>query len=136
MVAVRVSQGSARPYQYRGAAYRRVGNTTVAMSADEYNRMLFERMHTTDPTGRMFLGILITFAQYEREVIAERIRDKVAAAKRRGKYCGARPSSATTWTGSERSCSSIRRKRRWSSTSSGASPCYGATPAPASQVVD
>lgn len=34
---------------------------------------------TTDPTGRMFLGILITFAQYERKVIAERIRDKVQA---------------------------------------------------------
>ena len=44
--AVRVSQGSARPYQYRGTAYRRVGNTTVAMSADEYNRILFERMHS------------------------------------------------------------------------------------------
>ena len=47
-----------------------------------------QHFNTTDPTGRMFLGILITFAQYEREVIAERIRDKVAAAKRRGKYCG------------------------------------------------
>ena len=46
VIAVRVSQGSARPYQYRGIAYRRVGNTTVAMSADEYNRMLFERMHS------------------------------------------------------------------------------------------
>ena len=31
---------------YRGTAYRRVGNTTLAMSADEYNRMLFERMHS------------------------------------------------------------------------------------------
>ena len=46
VVAVRVSQGSARPYQYRGTAYRRVGNKTGAMSADEYNRMLFERMHS------------------------------------------------------------------------------------------
>ena len=46
VVAVRVSQGSARPYQYRGTAYRRVGNTTLAMSADEYNRMIFERMHS------------------------------------------------------------------------------------------
>ncbi|MBI5843205.1 MAG: recombinase family protein [Deltaproteobacteria bacterium] len=50
-----------------------------------------QHFSTTDPTGRMFLGILITFAQYEREVIAERIRDKVAAAKRRGKYCGGVP---------------------------------------------
>ena len=47
-----------------------------------------QHFSTTDSTGRMFLGILITFAQYEREVIGERIRDKVAAAKRRGKYCG------------------------------------------------
>ncbi len=46
VIAVRVNQDSARPYQYRGTAYRRVGNTTVAMSADEYNRMLFERMHS------------------------------------------------------------------------------------------
>ena len=46
VVAVRVSQGAARPYQYRGTAYRRVGNTTLAMSADQYNRMLFERMHS------------------------------------------------------------------------------------------
>nr|WP_281291009.1 recombinase family protein [Thiohalocapsa marina] len=56
---------------------------------DDYFRS--ENRSTTDPTGRMFLGILITFAQYEREVIAERIRDKVAAAKRRGKYCGGVP---------------------------------------------
>ena len=46
VIAVRVNQGSARPYQYRGTAYRRVGNTTVAMSAEEYNRVLFERMHS------------------------------------------------------------------------------------------
>ncbi len=46
VIAVRVNQGSARPYQYRGTAYRRVGNTTVTMSADEYNRMLLERMHS------------------------------------------------------------------------------------------
>jgi len=47
-----------------------------------------QQISTTDSTGRMMLNILMTFAQYEREVIAERIRDKVAAAKRRGKYCG------------------------------------------------
>ena len=45
VITVSVNQGSARPYQYRGTAYRRVGNTTVTMSAEEYNRMLFERMH-------------------------------------------------------------------------------------------
>ena len=46
VIVVRVSRGPARPYRYRGTAYQRVGNTTVPMSADEYNRMLFERMHS------------------------------------------------------------------------------------------
>ena len=46
VVVVRVSRGSSRPYVYRGIAYRRIGNTTLALSADEYNRMLFERMHS------------------------------------------------------------------------------------------
>ena len=45
VIAVRVSPGASPPYQYRGASYLRVGNTTQAMSAEEYNRMLFERMH-------------------------------------------------------------------------------------------
>jgi ATP-dependent DNA helicase RecG len=45
VVVVSIGQGASRPYSYHGTAYRRVGNTTIAMSADEYNRMLFERMH-------------------------------------------------------------------------------------------
>ena len=46
VIVVSTGQGTSRPYTYRGTAYRRVGNTTLAMSADEYNRMLFERMHS------------------------------------------------------------------------------------------
>ena len=46
VVVVSTGQGASRPYTYRGSSYRRVGNTTLAMSADEYNRMLFERMHS------------------------------------------------------------------------------------------
>ena len=46
VVAVTVNRGQARPFMYRGRAYRRVGNTTVEMRADEYQRMLFERMHS------------------------------------------------------------------------------------------
>ena len=46
VVAVTVSQGPSRPYRYGDAAWRRVGNTTLRMSPDEYNRMLFERMHS------------------------------------------------------------------------------------------
>ena len=46
MIVVSTRQGASRPYTYRGVAYRRVGNTTLAMSGDECNRMLFERMHS------------------------------------------------------------------------------------------
>ena len=46
VIVVSTGQGASMPYSYRGAAYRRVGNTTLALSADEYNRMLFERMHS------------------------------------------------------------------------------------------
>ena len=46
VIVVSTGQGTSRPYSYRGTAYSRLGNTTLAMSADEYNRMLFERMHS------------------------------------------------------------------------------------------
>ena len=45
VIAVRVSPGPSAPYRYRGAAYRRVGNTTQTMPAEEHNRILFERVH-------------------------------------------------------------------------------------------
>ena len=38
--------------------------------------------------GRLTLNVLLSFAQFEREVIAERIRDKVAASKARGMWMG------------------------------------------------
>jgi ATP-dependent DNA helicase RecG len=45
VLAVSVSTGQNRPYSYRGQAYRRIGNTSQQLSRDEYNRMLFERVH-------------------------------------------------------------------------------------------
>jgi ATP-dependent DNA helicase RecG len=45
VVVVTVTQGPVRPYTYKGQAYKRVGCTSPAMSRDEYNRMLLERMH-------------------------------------------------------------------------------------------
>jgi len=41
--------------------------------------------------GRLTLNILLSFAQFEREIIGERIRDKVAATKRKGMYTGGPP---------------------------------------------
>ncbi len=46
VMVVNVSRGAARPYSIQGAAYLRVGNTTLAMSTEEYNRTLFERIHS------------------------------------------------------------------------------------------
>jgi ATP-dependent DNA helicase RecG len=45
VLVVTVTQGSNRPYSYKGQAYRRVGNTTQELSGDEYQRMLLERLH-------------------------------------------------------------------------------------------
>jgi len=47
-----------------------------------------QQFNTTTSMGRLTLNILLSFAQFEREIIGERIRDKVAATKRKGKYCG------------------------------------------------
>ena len=45
-------------------------------------------INTSTSSGRMMLNILMTFAQYEREIIGERIRDKFAASKRKGMWMG------------------------------------------------
>jgi site-specific DNA recombinase len=50
-----------------------------------------ERIDTTSSAGRLFLNMILAFAQFEREVAAERICDKIASAKRKGKYVGGRP---------------------------------------------
>jgi DNA invertase Pin-like site-specific DNA recombinase len=50
-----------------------------------------QQFNTTTSMGRLTLNILLSFAQFEREIISERIRDKVAMAKRRGKQTGGMP---------------------------------------------
>ena len=50
-----------------------------------------QQFNTTTSMGRLTLNILLSFAQFEREVIAERIRDKMGAAKKRGKWLGGPP---------------------------------------------
>ena len=50
-----------------------------------------QQFNTTTSMGRLTLNILLSFAQFEREVISERTRDKIAMARRRGKYTGGRP---------------------------------------------
>jgi len=43
-----------------------------------------QQFNTTDSMGRLMLNILLSFAQFEREVTADRIRDKIAASKKKG----------------------------------------------------
>jgi len=50
-----------------------------------------QRFDTTSSMGRLTLNILLSFAQFERELCGERIRDKIAIAKKKGKYVGGRP---------------------------------------------
>ena len=47
-----------------------------------------QSFNTTSSMGRLTLNVLLSFAQFEREVIGERVRDKIAASKRRGLWMG------------------------------------------------
>ena len=47
-----------------------------------------QAFNTTSSMGRLTLNVLLSFAQFEREVTSERIRDKVAASKRKGIFMG------------------------------------------------
>jgi DNA invertase Pin-like site-specific DNA recombinase len=47
-----------------------------------------QQFNTTTSMGRLTLNILLSFAQFEREVTSERIRDKIAASKRKGLWVG------------------------------------------------
>jgi site-specific DNA recombinase len=50
-----------------------------------------QQFNTTTSMGRLTLNILLSFAQFEREVTAERIRDKVAASRKKGMWMGGVP---------------------------------------------
>lgn len=47
-----------------------------------------QQFNTTTSMGRLTLNVLLSFAQFEREVIAERVRDKIAASKQKGMWMG------------------------------------------------
>jgi DNA invertase Pin-like site-specific DNA recombinase len=48
-------------------------------------------LNTTSSMGRLTLNVLLSFAQFEREIISERTRDKMIAARRKGKWTGGFP---------------------------------------------
>jgi site-specific DNA recombinase len=50
-----------------------------------------QQFNTTHSMGRLTLNILLSFAQFEREIISERTRDKMSAARKKGKWVGGHP---------------------------------------------
>jgi site-specific DNA recombinase len=75
-----------------------------------------QAFNTTHSMGRLTLNILLSFAQFEREIISERTRDKIAAARKKGKYIGGRPvlgydlqSSPTRLVVNEREAEQVRK---------------------------
>src|SRR5512147_799081 len=50
-----------------------------------------QQFNTTTSMGRLTLNVLLSFAQFEREVAGERIRDKIAASKKKGMWMGGLP---------------------------------------------
>lgn len=65
------------------------------METFENHRVSFvsvtQQFNTTHSMGRLTLNILLSFAQFEREIIGERIRDKLAAQRQKGKWTGGTP---------------------------------------------
>src|SRR2546426_1057483 len=50
-----------------------------------------QHLNATASLGRLTFNILLSFAQFEREMISDRTRDKMAAARRKGKWVGGKP---------------------------------------------
>lgn len=66
----------------------------MAESFDKHNVSFVsvtQQFNTTTSMGRLMLNVLLSFAQFEREITGERIRDKIAASKRKGMWMGGNP---------------------------------------------
>ena len=82
-----------------------------------------QQFNTTTSMGRLTLNVLLSFAQFEREVIGEPIRDKIAASKRKGMWMGGVPPLG--YRVQERSSSSPTARRMTFVSSSAAMPSSG-----------
>src|ERR1700720_3634314 len=65
------------------------------MEAFELHHVSFvsvtQQINSATSMGRLMLNVLLSFAQFEREIIGERTRDKIAASRRKGKWNGGLP---------------------------------------------
>ena len=75
-----------------------------------------QQFNTTTSMGRLTLNVLLSFAQFEREVTGERIRDKIAASKKKGMWMGGCRRSATRL-GTAGSSSSTARQKSFAASS-------------------
>ena len=82
---------------FAGVVRKKLGLTRLTRSLADFAKLveLFDahsvsfvsvtqQFNTTTSMGRLTLNVLLSFAQFEREVTGERIRDKIGASKRRG----------------------------------------------------
>jgi site-specific DNA recombinase len=69
-----------------------------------------QQFNTTTSMGRLTLNVLLSFAQFEREVIGERIRDKIAASKQKGMWMGGVPALGYQGRTASSPSSTARRK--------------------------
>jgi DNA invertase Pin-like site-specific DNA recombinase len=77
-------------YEYQGRPYKSISAIARAITGTRWNGLVSvtQSFNTTTSMGRLTLNILLSFAQFEREVIGERIRDKFAASRRKGMWMG------------------------------------------------
>ena len=71
-----------------------IGNDGITLCREPPKAVIVsvtQQFNTTTSMGRLTLNILLSFAQFEREVIGERIRDKIAASKKKGMWMGGVP---------------------------------------------
>src|SRR5512147_576506 len=84
--AARLGAGSKPKPAAFDRSLREAGQASVRL-----NEGWYQQFNTTTSMGRLTLNILLSFAQFEREVIGERIRDKFAASRRKGMWMGGCP---------------------------------------------
>ena len=70
-----------------------------------------QAFNTTSSMGRLTLNVLLSFAQFEREVTAERVRDKIAASKAKGMWMGG--PVPIGYRAQRAACSRCRRRPPW-----------------------
>ena len=82
-----------------------------------------QSFNTTTSMGRLTLNMLLSFAQFEREVTAERIRDKIAASKAKGMWMGG--IVPIGYRAEDAASCRCRRRSRWCGGSSSATWRWG-----------